>query len=320
MIIKEKRFNSRYKPAAILESIRMICNNGKSEIKLESGYPDMYDVERARSMTVRLKPLIQRAVLDVHEFGYHTRTELNHLARTKPFYIMSYLKEGEALLRIDGKEYFTKAGSVVLIPPFVEHDHIKITNEESTFLWWHFNFVTPWNIDILRFLNLPVVTYIENSERFEKTFIEYLEAIDQSDTLPDFIYKNAKGLEVLASLFENVMSSEYTSLRNDIPDVFFDVMDDILTEPTASKSLTAIAAKYHMNPSYLSSRFKEYFGISPIFLHRELLAERAKELLITSSLNIGEIAEKLGFSDVAVFTRFFSERTGISPSKYRNTK
>lgn len=91
-------------------------------------------------------------------------------------------------------------------------------------------------------------------------------------------------------------------------------------EPKANKSLTAIAQKYHMNASYLSNRFKEYFGISPIFLHRELLSERAKELLITSSLSIGEIAEELGFSDIAVFTRFFTEKTGVSPSKYRNTK
>jgi len=39
--------------------------------------------------------------------------------------------------------------------------------------------------------------------------------------------------------------------------------------------------------------------------------------LISTSLNIGKISDELGFNDIAVFTRFFTEKVGISPSKYR---
>ena len=56
-------------------------------------------------MSDRLKPLIQRAVLDIVEYDYQTRTEMVQLDRRMPFCVMSYLKRGEALLRIQGKEY-----------------------------------------------------------------------------------------------------------------------------------------------------------------------------------------------------------------------
>lgn len=271
-------------------------------------------------MDERLKPLIQRAVLDVIEFNYHIRSELNTIGRCNPFYVMSYLKSGEALLRMNGQEYVTTPGSIVLIPPNIVHDHIKTSHEDAVFLWWHFNFLTSWNIDILKLMHLPIVTKVNNTERFESTFMQYLNAINNADSLPGLVYKKAKGLEVLACLFDNIVSSADTKISANVPDVFLNILDDVSKAPKADISLASIAEKYHMNPTYISNRFKEYFGISPIVLHRELLVERAKELLLSGSLNISEISDELGFSDHAVFTRFFSDKVGVSPSKYRNTK
>ncbi|GFI50751.1 HTH-type transcriptional activator RhaR [Lachnospiraceae bacterium] len=84
-------------------------------------------------------------------------------------------------------------------------------------------------------------------------------------------------------------------------------------------TLKKLGEKYHMNPTYISNKFKEYFGVSPIVLQRNMLFEMAKDYLVSSSININEIADRLKFRDHAVFTRFFSERAGMSPTKYRNT-
>ena len=84
-------------------------------------------------------------------------------------------------------------------------------------------------------------------------------------------------------------------------------------------TLKKLGEKYHMNPTYISNKFKEYFGVSPIVLQRSMLFDMAKDYLMSSGMGINEIAEQLKFSDHAVFTRFFSERAGMSPKKYRNT-
>jgi AraC-like DNA-binding protein len=230
---------------------------------------------------------------------------------------MSYLKEGSAKLVIEGNEYCATPGDLTFIPANTTHDHIKTSKEDAVFLWWHFNFTTSYGVDILKLVHLPTITTIENTLEFENTFIRYLESINNADTIPEFITRKARALDVLASLFESVLSLGDIKLNSEVPEVFLKILEDVSYNAKANLSLRDIAEKYHMNPTYISNRFKKYFGKSPIALHRELLIERAKELLL-SSMTIFEIAEDLGFSDVSIFSRFFSNKTEISPSKFRN--
>jgi len=58
-------------------------------------------------------------------------------------------------------------------------------------------------------------------------------------------------------------------------------------------------------------------GQSPnAMLHARLLVE-AERLLRYTGLSVGQIAYQLGFRDPAYFSRFFSHRSGLSPSAYR---
>lgn len=270
-------------------------------------------------MSERLKPLIQRAVLEIVEYDYHTRTEMIQLERKLPCCVMSYLKKGEAMLRVNGKEYHCKGGDAIYIPPNVVHDHVKTSKEETEFLWWHFNFRTAYNIDVVSLLKLPYKVYMENSGEFEAKFFHYMEAIQNEQTIADMIYKNAKALEVLACIFDSFLKSEKTQLAPNIPEMFMDIFDDISQNPSADMNLKRLSVKYHMNPTYISNKFKEYFGISPIFLQRNMLFEKAKDYLMSTSMGINEISDRLGFSEHAVFTRFFVEKAGMSPREYRNT-
>lgn len=270
-------------------------------------------------MSERLKPLIQRSVLEIGEYDYHSRKEMEQLDRSLPTYIMSYQKSGEALLRIYGKEYKIKPGNAIFIPPNVVHDHIKTSKEDAVFLWWHFNFRTSFNIDVLSLLKLPVVVHMKNIQDFEEKFINYLDEIKNEKSIADIIFKNAKAMEVLACILDSFLQSEKTKIASDVSPVFFDILDDISMEPRADMSLSKLGARYHMNPTYISNKFKDYFGISPIYLLRQILIEKAKEYLISSSMSISEIGEELGFSEHAVFTRFFTEKCGVSPSCFRST-
>jgi AraC family transcriptional activator of pobA len=54
-------------------------------------------------------------------------------------------------------------------------------------------------------------------------------------------------------------------------------------------------------------------------LHDRLMLE-AKRSLIFTTMSITEIAGDLGFSDPAYFSRFFSNRAGMSPTAYRRTQ
>lgn len=80
-----------------------------------------------------------------------------------------------------------------------------------------------------------------------------------------------------------------------------------------------IAQKFNFSPSHLGRIFKKYTGHS---LHNFILQHRiqiAKELLIASDLDIGEICTKVGFNDIYHFSKIFKQKTGLTPSQYRNS-
>ena len=57
-------------------------------------------------------------------------------------------------------------------------------------------------------------------------------------------------------------------------------------------------------------------SFSDILNHARI--EKAKELLREPSLRIGDIAEKVGFLDMAHFSRVFKKHTGFSANEFRN--
>jgi two-component system response regulator YesN len=84
-----------------------------------------------------------------------------------------------------------------------------------------------------------------------------------------------------------------------------------------------VADELNVTPNYLSAQFKTEKGIGLNQFITELRFEKASALLISSSLNIKEVAEAVGYTGSRHFSRIFRERYGISPSdfleKYRRS-
>ena len=264
--------------------------------------------------------LIANATLRMYGYDIHTHTEMNLLNRSMPWYTMSYVSEGTALLRVDGREYEQRPGDVMFLPPNVVHDHIKTGEGKTTFLWWHFDYKVFNVIDLFRLINVPVLFRLNRSAEFEKIFYEYMDVMHQEPSLKTMALRRAKMLEVLAYLFEAAELAHSTHVTHSVPDDFKQMIQDVITATEQRLSLSDLARQYNLNATYLSNRFKAYFGISPIAMHRQLQVERAKYLLGTKHLSVGEVAERLGYTDPAVFSRFFTQKAGIAPSQVTDTK
>jgi AraC-like DNA-binding protein/mannose-6-phosphate isomerase-like protein (cupin superfamily) len=82
-------------------------------------------------------------------------------------------------------------------------------------------------------------------------------------------------------------------------------------------SLTNAAEAVGLTPTYLAHLVKKETGKTFLELLTERRLDRAKELMLHSSLPIARIAEMAGFSDFAYFTRRFKQLTGVNPSRFR---
>lgn len=259
--------------------------------------------------------LVSIASMQIHQYAADTLTSLKTRGRVLPYYVMSYIQRGQAILRMDDEEYALGPHSVVLIPPFTRHDHVKEDDTPTVFFWWHFDYKIFDTIDMIRLLDLPVVFQLEENASFENAFTRYSDSMEKGLSLKNAMLQKAYAIEVMALLLEAAEKSAPVDVKPRIPDLFREILGYILSEKSEEVTLKKLAARFALHLTYLSNRFSLYFGISPIALYRKLRLERAKNLLSSSPMTVGEVSETLGFSDPAVFSRFFTAKMGVSPSR-----
>jgi len=82
-------------------------------------------------------------------------------------------------------------------------------------------------------------------------------------------------------------------------------------------TLSSIAQKLYLTPSYVSHTFREKRQMTVTDYIMQVRIRRARELLRTTNLPISNIAINTGFLDSNYFTRVFRRLVGSSPSEYR---
>lgn len=82
-------------------------------------------------------------------------------------------------------------------------------------------------------------------------------------------------------------------------------------------SLVTIAERLQIHPNYLSKIFKQVTEESFTDHVIRFKMNEAKKLLKTTNAKVYEISDKLGYKDVAHFTKLFKKHFGISPTEYR---
>jgi AraC-like DNA-binding protein len=82
-------------------------------------------------------------------------------------------------------------------------------------------------------------------------------------------------------------------------------------------TLRQLAAMSGLNRTTFSRIHKTITGESPMRLLARVRIERAQQLLTSTTLAIGEIAEAVGYSDLSTFFRSFRRHCGVSPETYR---
>ena len=85
-------------------------------------------------------------------------------------------------------------------------------------------------------------------------------------------------------------------------------------------TLNKVAEKTFVSQWHLSKLLNKQEGINFSEILNTIRIHHARELLKDPSYRIADISEKVGFTDVAHFSRVFKKTEGISPNEYRNTR
>ncbi len=92
-------------------------------------------------------------------------------------------------------------------------------------------------------------------------------------------------------------------------------MDDLKRKRLPS--VAYLAEQVKLSPGYMSDQLKQETGLSPQeHIHRNII-EIAKTRLLSTDMNVSELAYSLGFEYPQYFSRLFKAKTGISPLDFR---
>lgn len=167
------------------------------------------------------------------------------------------------------------------------------------------------NIHVLR-LNMKDRDFIENL--FFKMRKEYKKRAEGCDT-----YIKIMLVEMLLYINRSINKTKTYSVGdpNPVHNKVSEVVKYINTNYMRSVSLSSLSETFFISPYYLSRIFKEATGFTFIEYVNSVRTKEAQTLLRKTSLNITEIAEKVGYESATHFGRVFKNHTGCSPLKYR---
>lgn len=109
-----------------------------------------------------------------------------------------------------------------------------------------------------------------------------------------------------------------TSVRKEIIRRLQLSVDLMKREYSRSVSLPELAFEASLSVFHYSRLFRQAYGCTPCRYLINIRIEEASRKLLATTLPIGEIALRCGFSDHASFCRVFKQLTGKSPAAFRN--
>ena len=166
----------------------------------------------------------------------------------------------------------------------------------------------------IKFLFSQIVKciYEHTQKDVSAQLIETIESIYQAGNL-DTIYQI---VEKCIQDFEQNCNTSENSIQDDIDQILLYISNHLDEDLGIDK----LAAKVYLSEGYLSLSFKRKTGMTISRYIKKCRMEKAKELLRTTNMKLGEICDTLGFSSVSYFCQSFREYCGISPDKYRKNE
>ncbi|WP_373549217.1 helix-turn-helix domain-containing protein [Haliscomenobacter sp.] len=233
-----------------------------------------------------------------------------------------------------GKNYYDfDEGTMSFISPnqVISIDEDENRNKDGWSLMFHPDLIRNYNlsktIHNYGFFAYEVNEALHLSEK-EETIIENLirniEQEYQSNTdvySQDVIVSN---LELLLNYCNRFYNRQFVTRKlasNDLLVKFENILATYFNDSieTGLPTVNSLAQELNLSPSYLSDMLRTATGQNTQqHIHNKLI-DKAKDILTTTNLSVGEIAHKLGFEYPQSFNKLFKNKTTFTPLEYRQS-
>lgn len=274
-------------------------------------------------------PLI--SVIDFELLSYKHSDIWKHF--TNDFYCITLKKGSNGNFKYGQQGYDFQEGMMTFTKPGQVFSVTAINDNPVT------GFMLTFKADLIR--PYPLGKHISNYGFFNYSVAEALHLSDKEDTIisallvqmqnelkntidhysQDVIVSHLDLLLSYSNRFYNRQFLTRKAVNNDLLIQLEDILNNYFNARTALKkglpSVEDIANEVNLSPGYLSDLLRNTTGQNAQQYIQNHLIERAKDLLSTTNLSVGEIAYQLGFEYPQSLSKLFKKNTKQTPLEYR---
>lgn len=222
--------------------------------------------------------------------------------------------KGKGSVSLDRAEFPIEPGAAMLFFPFQFHHYLEVGPDRINWLFLTFEGVESLHLAPCKDLLLDI-----GSEEIEH-MLRFLEAYRDPDASrgPESHFTLGTLLHQLVKQAKRRPSSQPEELP--APQLIGEINSRLAVSMGEGTGIASIARELGISASHLRRQFRETYGSSlGRYLHGARM-HRAASWLATSDLNVGEVADRCGYSSQASFTRAFRQEIGLTPRDYRKLR
>lgn len=248
------------------------------------------------------------------------------------YFEMMYVYHGQCINKMPNDSIHLDEGDIVLLNPNVLHCP-QIEHDDDILLnFWISNELIQQNI----------IPLLRNNPLFMDFFVDFLYRAPESKRFLYFSHNSQRIRQLcnemclesfqkqdfFASVLESSLTTLFALLAREYQSIY-QVLEssqkdsqiyEILTyidQNLASVTLESLSQKFQYTPVYLSRLLKKYTGKSFSKIVQSHRMSRVVQYLKATGLPVIEIANLVGFSDIAYFNKVFKAKFGQTPTEYR---
>ncbi len=259
----------------------------------------------------------------VAEIGNYADENIPKYFRTSHYAIL-FITQGSLSGRVNMVDFEMKAPAAV----YIFNDHVLHYNSSSPDLKVRLLSFSPMIAEELS-LSLPYdnlqYAYARPAAQLDETsmqaimhYLDLMEILMQKES-QERRTTIIKLIQSLSSFFyefhaDSLSSQKPFSRTEELAGQFLSLVDMHCHE---HHNIKWYADALHLTPVYISNVVKQVTGRTAGDNITDCLVRKAKSLLLTSTLSIQQISDRLGFQNQSHFGTFFRRAVGTSPQKFR---
>ena len=243
-----------------------------------------------------------------------------------------YVEDGEYIESVDFEEYHVRKGDIVFVNPSVLHSFRLCDNKRTVFrsVIFNMNLLTGNSMDacsIRYFVPFVEKNYIcpvvisADHPHYEKICARVKSMISVYDEKGEYfeIRLKAEVYGLFYELFRYVFVSDIgDSALKDVTTKNIKAIIDYINENYMNNiTIDELADTVNLSKHYFMRFFKKYMGMTCIVYINDYRLNIASNLLLTTRVQITEVAASIGITNLSYFNRIFKKKFHMTPKEYR---